>query len=101
MAELAQNKLDISERVQRIARDIIRIEAKDGATLYGKTGWRFSSTPHLGWWVGWVDRAGHISAFAINIDMPSQQDGAKRVALGKAMLAKLGIYWDCYGEKND
>jgi beta-lactamase class D len=91
-AKLAQSKLDISERSQRITREIIRLEDKGGATLYGKTGWRFSSTPHFGWWVGWVERSGQISAFALNIDMPSQQDGAKRIAVGKAMLAKLGVY---------
>jgi beta-lactamase class D len=92
VARLAQGKLDASARSQTITRDIIRLEMKDGAELYGKTGWQFSRTPELGWWVGWVDRGGKISAFALNIDMPTPQDAAKRVLIGKSLLAKLGIF---------
>jgi len=91
VARLAQQKLDASVRSQSIARDIIRLESRDGMMLYGKTGWRFSSTPNLGWWTGWVERNGKIAAFSLNIDMPAASDAPKRVAVGKAMLAKLGI----------
>src|SRR5262249_6073557 len=52
VARLAQQKLDASIRSQSIARDIIRLESRDGKVLYGKTGWRFSSAPNLGWWTG-------------------------------------------------
>src|SRR5262249_1504470 len=90
-ARLAQQKLDASTRAQSIARYIIRLESRDGRVLYGKTGWRFSSTPNLGWWTGWVERDGKINAFALNIDMPAASDAPKRVAVAKAMLAKLGI----------
>ena len=68
-ALLAQQKLDASARSQSIARDIIRLESRDGIiTLYGKTGWRFSSTPNLGWWTGWAERRGEIFDFSLNID---------------------------------
>jgi beta-lactamase class D len=91
VTRLAQQKLDASIRSQSIARDIIRLESRDGKILYGKTGWRFSSAPNLGWWTGWVERNGKISAFSLNIDMPAATDAPKRVAVGKAMLSKLGI----------
>jgi beta-lactamase class D len=92
VARLAQQKIDASLRAQAITRDIIRLESKDGKVLYGKTGWRFSSTPNLGWWTGWVERDGTISAFSLNIDMPgAATDAPKRVAIGKAMLSKLGV----------
>jgi beta-lactamase class D len=91
-ARLAQQKLDASARSQSIARDIIRLDSRDGKVPYGKTGWRFSSTPNLGWWTGWVERGSAISAFALNIDMPTASDGPKRVAVGKTMLGKLGIF---------
>ncbi len=90
-AQLAQQKLDASSRSQSIARDIIRLESRDGKVLYGKTGWRFSSTPNLGWWTGWVEQNGKISAFSLNIDMPAATDAPKRVAIGKTMLTKLGV----------
>ena len=92
VARLAQQKLDASARAQTITRDIIRLEAANGKTLYGKTGWRFSSTPNLGWWTGWVERDGKVFAFSLNIDMPgAATDAPKRVAIGKAMLVKLGV----------
>ena len=89
--KLAQQMLDASARSQSIARDIIRLESHDGKILYGKTGWRFSSSPNLGWWSGWVERNGKIWAFSLNIDMPAATDAPKRIVVGKAMLSKLGI----------
>src|SRR5262245_21296962 len=74
VARLAQQKLDASIRSQSIARDIIRLESRNGIVLYGKTGWRFSSKPNLGWWTGWVEGNGKIAAFALNIDMPAASD---------------------------
>ena len=91
VARLAQQKLDASVRSQSIARDIIRLESRDGRVLYGKTGWRFSSAPNLGWWTGWVEQHGKISAFSLNIDMPAATDAPKRVAVGKTMLSRLGV----------
>lgn len=91
-AKLALDKVDASQRARSIVRDIIRLETKDGATLFGKTGWRFSSKPQLGWWTGWVERAGNVQAFALNIDIETPQDGAKRVAIGKVLLSRLGVF---------
>jgi beta-lactamase class D len=91
VAQLAQQKLDATTRSQSIARDIIRLESRDGKVLYGKTGWRFSSEPNLGWWAGWVERDGKIVAFSLNIDMAAATDAPKRVAIGKTMLSKLGF----------
>ncbi len=91
VARLALNKLPISNRPQTIVRDILRLEEKDGRSLYGKTGWRFSGTPQLGWWTGWVDYGGKVTTFSINIDMPTPQDGPKRAAIGRVLLAKLGV----------
>jgi len=91
VARLAQQKLDASVHSQSIARDIIRLESRDGRVLYGKTGWRFSSAPNLGWWTGWVEQHGKISAFSLNIDMPAATDAPKRVAVGKTMLSRLGV----------
>lgn len=92
VALLAEGKLPLSERSQRIIRDILRLEEKDGATLFGKTGWASGPTrPMLGWWVGWVEREGRVYAFALNIDMASADDIPKRLAIGRSLLARLGV----------
>ena len=58
-------------------RDILRLEGGDGAVLYGKT--------------GWVEKRGKVYAFALNIDMSSAGDAPKRIAVGRALLSRLGI----------
>ncbi len=92
VARLAQQKLDASPRAQAITRDIIRLECSSSKLLYGKTGWRFASNPNLGWWTGWVEQDGKIEAFSLTIDMPGAgTDAPKRVAIGKALLSRLGV----------
>lgn len=92
VAALAQQRLPVSGRTQGIVRDILRLEAHDdGRVLYGKTGWRFSDPPQLGWWTGWVERGEQRFVFALNIDMASSADAPKRVALGRRLLSALGV----------
>lgn len=91
LSALAQGKLDASAGAQEFVRDILRLESRDGISLYGKTGWQFSREPQLGWWVGWVERDGKIFAFALNIDMAGKADIPKRTTIGKALLEKLGV----------
>jgi beta-lactamase class D len=38
-----------------------------------------------------VEQHDKISAFSLNIDMPAATDAPKRVAVGKAMLSRLGV----------
>lgn len=86
-AQLAQNKLPLSDRSQRLVRNILKTEEKDGHTLYVKSGW----AQKIGWWVGWVEHNGHIQSFALNIDMENVKDAPKRGAITKALLHELGV----------
>ncbi len=88
LARLAEQALPMSARSQAIVRDIIRIEEKDGRTLFAKTGW----DGKIGWWAGWVEHGPRKTAFALNLDMSRIEDAPKRIALGKALLARLGAY---------
>jgi beta-lactamase class D len=72
--------------------DIIELERTSDHVLYGKTGWRFNTAqPQLGWWVGWVQRNAGIYAFALNMDIHTEEDAAKRISLGRELLAQLGV----------
>jgi beta-lactamase class D len=86
IAHLARQELPLSRRSQAIVRDILQLESGEGFVLYGKTGWQ---SP-IGWWVGWIERAGKVSTFALNIDMVTAQEAPKRLSIGKALLARLG-----------
>jgi len=93
MLRLAQQKLAVSARAQGIVRDIIRLETRDDATLYGKTGWCTACKPQqIGWLVGWVERKDRVASYALNIDMRSAEDAPRRVVIVKALLQKLAIY---------
>jgi beta-lactamase class D len=92
VAALAVQKLPVSARAQVIVRDILKLEIKDGRILYGKTGWSISSEPQIGWWTGWVDDGGKISAFSLNIDIDTVDDARKRQEIGKTLLAELGVF---------
>jgi beta-lactamase class D len=71
---------------------ITLVEEKGGYALHAKTGWCTSVKPSIGWWVGWVEHENRaIAAFALNIDMPAKEDAMKRIELGRACLAELGV----------
>lgn len=92
LARLARGTLPLPAEVQAAVGDISRLEQRDGSSLYGKTGWQNAPGLGVGWWVGWVEAEGRIHAFALNMDMAGAQDAPRRVELGRASLAALGIY---------
>lgn len=91
LARLAQGKLPLPADVQNSVQEITLLDEGDSWILHAKTGWSASSTPHIGWWVGWVVKNGGVFSFALNIDMPNKGDEKKRIVLGKASLRILGI----------
>lgn len=91
LARLAAGALPFPRDLQARVRELVRLEAQDGAVLYGKTGWE-QGNPGIGWWVGWVEKEGRAYPFALNMDVYDASDAAKRVALGKASLKALGVY---------
>ena len=92
LARLAKRQLPLSLRTQAIVRDIMRLEERNGATLYGKTGWAVSTKPDVGWLVGWVEHGEAVRSFALNIDMATAQEAPKRMTIVKAMLERLNVY---------
>lgn len=90
LGKLAQDRLPMPKTAMAAVRDIIRQEGD--AQLYAKTGWGVPPNEgDIGWWVGWVLKDGKLYTFALNIDIPDDETGAKRVPLGKAGLRALGL----------
>jgi len=82
-----------SARSTGIVKEILLQERGDGTTLYAKTGMGLGHDGRpLGWWVGWVERAGGVTFFAYNVqaaDWDTLQ--ANRVPRCRATLAALGV----------
>lgn len=91
VADLARGALPYPAEAQAAVTDIVKLEANANRTLYGKTGWPGYPEPGIGWWVGWVRKGERVYAFALNLDMREAADAGKRVALGRACLAALGV----------
>lgn len=80
----------ISERTFEALDDILTIERTPAYTLRAKTGWATSGKVDVGWWVGWVTRGDDTYVFAMNLDMPQAEVGAKRQEIARAVLKQVG-----------
>ncbi|WP_232666590.1 penicillin-binding transpeptidase domain-containing protein [Pseudonocardia sp. TRM90224] len=92
VARLAARELPASRAAQDATAELARLESTPAGTLYGKTGWRFDASPGTGWWVGWVERPdGRITTFALFMDTNNSAEAAKRVPIGRELLAELDV----------
>ncbi len=91
LQRLAQDQLPFSKAAMAAVRDITLQEGHPG--LHAKTGWGGgpSKDIDIGWWVGWIVKDGKLYTFALNIDLPGDAAGDKRVTLGKAALRIMNL----------
>jgi beta-lactamase class D len=88
---LVKGSLPINPDAVRAVKEITLLEKTDTYELHGKAGWFVGSTPpQIGWWVGWVERDHKVYPFALNFDMQSEADAAKRISIGRECLKALG-----------
>ena len=88
---LIKGSLPIKPDAVRAVKEITLLEKTDKYELHAKTGWWVGPTaPEIGWWVGWIERENKVYPFALNIDMPKNEDGAKRIPIGRECLKALG-----------
>ncbi|MBE9608172.1 class D beta-lactamase [Chitinilyticum piscinae] len=91
LARLATGTLPYPAEQQAAVRDIVKLDSGSGWTLYGKTGWATASKPGVGWFVGWLEREGHIYSFALNMQIDDASQLPQRVTLARQALAALGL----------
>jgi beta-lactamase class D len=90
LERLRRGALPVSRRAIRDVHSMMVLESDAGAVLRGKTGYVFSTSPNVGWWVGWVASGAESWAFALNLDITRTEHAAARVAIGRAILGELG-----------
>jgi beta-lactamase class D len=89
LRELRAGSLPFSERSQRIVRETLIRARGDDFVVHAKTGW--NDTYHVGWFVGWVERADATHYFALNIDIHQAADAAARINLIEDVLEQRGL----------
>lgn len=84
--------LPVSRRARREVRSMMLVEGTRNYKLRAKTGYVFSTQPARGWWVGWVERRGRTSTFALNLDITKPEHAAARITIGRKILERLGAF---------
>lgn len=91
LLRLARGELPFSARSQDIVRQISIVQSTPDYVLHGKTGWFDGATPNIGWWVGWIERDGNITAVALNMDFAGMRDAPKRERIVRDVLRDLKL----------
>lgn len=92
LAKLAQGHLPFSADNQAMVRDILWTGAQDGRQLFAKSGWTTAPDPGIGWYVGWVEGADELHAFALVMEVHDRRDADLRQELAFAFLRAFDIY---------
>jgi beta-lactamase class D len=89
---LAEGRLPMTQRAQRLVRQALVVEKTREHTLYAKTGTVPSGREAVTWWVGWIERKGRPRAcFAMNFTPDPRACAAGRLEAGRAILAEAGV----------
>lgn len=91
LSRLIKSELPVSQRAMALTRELLLIEKTPEYALSAKTGWSVADKPHLGWWVGYVEKASGTYVFALNMDLHNPGDADMRQKLGRACLRELRI----------
>ncbi len=86
LKRLYLNQLPFSQRSMHIVKEIMVRKKTEDYILHAKTGWASSFTPQIGWYVGYLERAGNIYFFALNMDIRNNAEGKKRKKIAFEVL---------------
>ncbi len=89
---LRRRALPISERSEDLVRDILPVTKVGDAVIRAKSGLLGAERgePSLGWMVGWAEKGGAQTVFALNMDCREPRHIAERMTLSQACLADIG-----------
>jgi beta-lactamase class D len=90
LKRLYRNTMPFKESHQRFVKDVLIVEAGREWILRAKTGWGEENGQQVGWWVGWVEWPEGSVFFALNIDMPNEEnDAPKRISIAREILCSI------------
>jgi beta-lactamase class D len=88
---LRRGVLPVSKRAQELVRDILPVTKVGDATIRAKSGLLGAEIgkPSLGWLVGWAEKGGSTTVFAMNMDCKEQSHIAARMTVTQQCLADI------------
>ncbi|PYF03288.1 beta-lactamase class D [Rhodopseudomonas faecalis] len=89
---LRRGALPVSARSQAWVRDILPVTPVGDAVIRAKTGLLGAEAgkPTLGWLVGWAEKGGGATVFALNLDIREPRHVGDRMALAQRCLHEIG-----------
>jgi beta-lactamase class D len=89
---LRRGVLPVSKRSQDLVRDILPVTKTGDATIRAKSGLLGAELgkPSLGWLVGWTEKSGAQTVFALNLDVREPRHVADRMKLAQQCLIDIG-----------
>jgi beta-lactamase class D len=89
---LRRGVLPISKRSQDLVREILPVTKVGDATIKAKSGLLGAEIgrPSLGWMVGWAEKGGAQTVFALNMDVREPRHIADRMKLTQQCLGDIG-----------
>ena len=89
---LRRGVLPLSKRSQDLVRDILPVTRVGDAVIHVKSGLLGAERgqPSLGWMVGWAEKAGANTVFALNMDCSEPRHIPARMTLTQQCLADIG-----------
>jgi len=91
LRRLEAESLPISERSQRLVKQILLAEEGDGYRLFAKTGTTIRVDQPVAWWVGWVEREDARWFFSCNLEVATLAEAQVRQTIVKKILRQEGI----------
>jgi beta-lactamase class D len=89
---LRRGVLPVSKRSQDLVRDILPVTKAGDATIRAKSGLLGAELgkPSLGWLVGWAEKGGAQTVFALDLDVREPRHVADRLKLAQQCLTDIG-----------
>ena len=89
---LRRGVLPVSKRSQDLVRDILPVTKVGETTIRAKSGLLGAELgkPSLGWLVGWAEKGGAQTVFALNMDIREPRHVADRMKLAQQCLTDIG-----------
>ena len=91
LEKLQSGNLPFSQRNLNLLKDIMIIEQTPNYTLRAKTGWVISTSPNIGWLVGYLEQNNKVYFFATNINMNNSKLAANRIKITRRCFQALGL----------
>jgi beta-lactamase class D len=88
LQRLQANQLPVSTRSQELTKALLVLKRGPDWVLRAKGGWSVAPGYNNGWWVGWVEKAGHAYFFALNMEPRAHATAGADFARNRQLIAE-------------